>query len=595
VKQKDRNAKAKPPPTFVVMCGIHVVRMLGPAGEEERARTAVQNMMAACGYRGPDSAGIAIHVQSGFATALGHNRLAIRGGPASAQPYTLPGKGTLVYNGQLFADAVGSADTPALAAALATGDFAFMDRYAGMGAYIWLDAQSGCLTIGRDSFGIKPLFVAKTANAIVLSSEVRGIFASGLVDPKTDPLQLPYVLLYRCHPLGAGIYTNVAALAPGTYTLKGLDIEPIKPHLIGVKKEAVQNEKKTLKSLISGSILQHLSADRQVGILLSSGVDSGLLATLAAEHTSALTCFTTAGPESQQAQRLAKRLGFRWEQVPVLQGTDAWLAFIGHSPCPIADPGAYLTWCVAEAAQKANVPVLLSGAGADELFLGYRRQQAWYKLRMVRNAGLGNLVAPFLPWLDNRIKAALRVDSNAVGYGHTMACPRSLAAYARMPEPDVVFPAWAKSTEPLHLDLYTYLPDQLLAAADVYSMAHGVELRVPYLTPALRAWAHAQPVEKLLAQGGKAPIRELYASLGGAANKTKMGFGLMPSQYPNFAEIEEALGLSTQTHPIYAHIPYTTVQQWLKTSPPLQARMAYWAAGHMFHVEQLCLTQRKNL
>jgi hypothetical protein len=80
-------------------------------------------------------------------------------------------------------------------------------------------------------------------------------------------------------------------------------------------------------------------------------------------------------------------------------------------------------------------------------------------------------------------------------------------------------------------------------------------------------------------------MRSLFAEYSGQQGP-KRGFGPSHDQYPNYQELEEAIGLNTASHPIYAHLPYAKVANWRVKETPLQARMAFWCAAVMFHVEQ---------
>ena len=118
----------------------------------------------------------------------------------------------------------------------------------------------------------------------------------------------------------------------------------------------------------------------------------------------------------------------------------------------------------------------------------------------------------------------------------------------------------------------------MLAATDLYSMAHSVEVRVPYLTRAMVQMAWGLGVDALLAQGPKTPLKQLFAQYDGSVGP-KRGFGPCQAQYPDFAAIEQALGLHLPAHPLYAHLPFEAVARWRKRATPLQARMAFWSAG----------------
>jgi asparagine synthase (glutamine-hydrolysing) len=240
-----------------------------------------------------------------------------------------------------------------------------------------------------------------------------------------------------------------------------------------------------------------------------------------------------------------------------------------------------MTWCVARAARQAGVPVLLSGAGADELFLGYRRHAWFARYGQWFDTVLYKAMAPLLQKLDARLPTAQEAADPWATYRKTMAAPNNLAHFLGMKSPAA--PELPTLPNLLWADTYTYLQHQLLPATDVYSMAHSVEVRVPYLTQELQHIAYIFGEKALLKNGPKTPLKILFAQYGGAA-MPKTGFGPTPNQYPNFAEVDDALGLNQASHPVYAHLPYQKVAQWRGQKMPLQARMAFWCLGVQIQV-----------
>ncbi len=563
---------------FGAMCGISVVwaPAQGQAGlSADAAQRIAAQMAAATAHRGPDGTHTHATVAGPeISVALAANRLALRGGPEAIQPLRHP-QGWLAYNGELFGWPSPGSDTIMLADALAQGQLDALWHHEGMGAFAWFGEAQPSLAFARDPFGIKPLWMHEcSANSLIISSEILGLRASGQLPLAFDATLLPELLAYRCTRHRVPVCAKVQAVRPGQVLLwESQRIKDVSTDNQAFTLPDASAPKPTLaaiKDALMASLLQNMEADRPIGLMLSAGIDSGLLAALGAEAGYRLPCFTAEGPEQHAAAAWAKRLGHEMIPVAVPRGTAEWLAFLRHSPAPIADPGGYMTWCVAQAAQAAGVPVLLSGAGADEVWLGYRRHAFFYR----HGRWLASAPAQLLSTLDARLGGDSR-PANA--YRRWMAAPGNLAHFLGLP-----MPGCPQDLPPmphlLWLDLFTYLPDQVLAATDLYSMAHSVEVRVPYLTRAMVQMAWGLGVDALLAQGPKTPLKQLFAQYDGSVGP-KRGFGPCQAQYPDFAAIEQALGLHLPAHPLYAHLPFEAVARWRKRATPLQARMAFWSAG----------------
>lgn len=562
------------------MCGISVVwaPAQGQAGKPTNGMHNIAALMAAAtAHRGPDGTyTISKETAHGVSAALAANRLALRGGPEANQPLQ-HAQGLLAYNGELFGWPSQGSDTLHLANALAHQQLDALLQHEGMGAFAWFNEAQPSLALARDPFGIKPLWMGQGLdNVLIISSEVLGLMASGQLPQAFDGALLPELLAYRCTRHRVPVCAMIHALKPGQMLLinqhetkeLGTDNQLFNIPNFGAPQPTLADVKDALLS----SLLQNMEAERPVGLMLSAGIDSGLLAALAAEAGLRLPCFTVEGPEQPVASAWARRLGHEVITVSVPRGTAEWLAFLRHSPAPIADPGAYMTWCVAKAARAEGVPVLLSGAGADEVWLGYRRHAFFHSYGKL----LANPLARLAHRLDARLPKALP-QTSVQAYRKLMAAPGNLAHYLGLPEPTMPTDL-PEMPHPLWMDLFTYLPDQVLSATDLYSMAHSVEVRVPYLTRQMVHIAWCLGVDELLKEGPKTPLRRLFAQYGGQM-QPKTGFGPSQAQYPDFAAIEQGLGLHRPTHPLYQHLPFEAVARWRKKATPLQARMAFWSAG----------------
>jgi asparagine synthase (glutamine-hydrolysing) len=299
--------------------------------------------------------------------------------------------------------------------------------------------------------------------------------------------------------------------------------------------------------LLTQAVRRQLEAAVPVGILLSGGVDSSLLAALAKEIAGrplhAVIVAHPSSPDAAAAVQVMEQLGGFYSLVPIdttAEGEADFQRYLDTLDQPVADFAGYLTWVACRQARALGLKVLLSGAGADELFGGYRRHQAVYGLQRLSK------IVP-LPWLS-RLSALAPITMADSGWrqllralrptwGATipaLTALRALPAYLNHPALNLV-PEVAPagfSADPLRqalaFDFGHYLPGDVLALSDQSSAAWGVELRVPYLDEDLVAFAQALPSKVLMRHRPKWMLRRLLAEqdLGWVGARQKHGFGL---------------------------------------------------------------------
>src|SRR3954449_1237449 len=307
-------------------------------------RQALQRMGEAMVPRGPDSDGL--HAETGTPSlglvSRGLDVIDVEGGD---QPMTIAdGAFTIVYNGELFnarelrgeLEAAGHrfrtrCDTEIVVRGYAQWGRAVLDRMLGMWAFCVWDRDAQTLFLARDRLGIKPLVYAQVAGGLVFASEIKALVASGLVERRLDPEPLPHYLS--------------AFAVPEPYTLvKGVRRLP-SAHALEVRPEgmrefsywdcAVPEEedrgteayRAEVAELLEDAVRRRLVSDVPIGVLLSDGVDSRLLATFAARAEPGLRTFTLgfddpAADERAGARRIASRLGTEHRET-VLNADDA--------------------------------------------------------------------------------------------------------------------------------------------------------------------------------------------------------------------------------------------------------------------------------
>jgi asparagine synthase (glutamine-hydrolysing) len=391
-----------------------------------------------------------------------------------------------------------------------------------MYAFVLYDSLSGELLAARDPFGIKPLFYARQAGVLRFASEKKALLSVADGEP-VDPDALRWYLAFQFVPPPVTMSAGVSSVPPG-HTVRArhgeaptlecfarISLRPVTaPH--GPTAEAV------LEALRE-SVSLHLRSDVPVGALLSGGVDSAAICALAAEQRPGIDVFTVGFEregfsEIGHAQETAAALGLRHHSLVV--GIEEFVRCLPritwHLDDPLGDAAAVPLWFVAREARK-HVKVVLSGEGADELFGGYHNHRDAVEggVRRVPSDYIGGEHVFVGDEVDALSRVGTATVADIVGPLHERALVERLDVVAGMQL----------------VDLHTWLPGDILAKADRMTMAHGLELRVPFLDRRVAAIAARLPVDaKIHAGTTKHLLRQAVAPLLPAAVTTrpKLGF-----------------------------------------------------------------------
>ncbi|TML01915.1 MAG: asparagine synthase (glutamine-hydrolyzing) [Actinobacteria bacterium] len=510
------------------MCGIcGVVSANGSADPERVAR-----MSATLVHRGPDSFG---EYCDGTA-ALAARRLSIIDLDTGDQPIANE-DGTLhvVQNGEIYnyrelrqeLERAGHrfrthGDTEVLLHLYELHGDGFAERLRGMFAVAIWDAPRRRLVLARDRFGIKPLYYRDAGGELEFASELRAL-PRGEIDLEA----LEAFLAFNSIPAPLTIFREVRKLPAGQLLLwedGRVRVErfarpaPVSTDQLREDDEAELVEE--LRSRMRDSVRAHLVSDVPVGVLLSGGVDSALLAALAAEESAEpLRTFSIGFAERSfdelaDARRVAERYGTLHREL-VLRPDAALLlpALAAAFDEPFADSSSLPTYLVSQLAAQ-DVKVALSGEGGDELFGGYYTYAA--DLLAERIGGLARLARPFVERLptstakasfDYRAKRFVRAAhlpplERHHGWKEIFSPAARAELTGRSSSFDPVdllrarYEATAGADELARLqdvDLGVYLVDDLLVKTDRASMAHSLEARVPYLDTVVTNLALALP------------------------------------------------------------------------------------------------------
>ena len=473
------------------MCGIAGLVLASSAPPPDAATLA--RLTGALAHRGPDGSGHALVGR----VALAQTRLAIIDIAGGDQPMFL-GPATLIANGEIY-------NYRELRAELPDAPFhtesdcepplhlfrrhgaEYARQLRGMYAIAIHDRAARTVTLSRDPFGIKPLYIAHVPGGLAFASEPQALHAAGLVAPALRPGAREELLQLQFTTGAETIFAGIDRVLPGeTLTcLEGHVVErrrlPALPE--GGTEEIAETEAlERLDAALEDSVLLHQRSDVPYGMFLSGGVDSSaLLAQMARLNSAPVLAFTAgwdvpgAADERAHAAAVAQAAGARHEAVEITEQM-VWRHLPEIVACmddPAADYAIIPTWFLARRA-RADVKVVLSGEGGDELFAGYGRYRRtmrpwWLGGQVMRGRGVFDRVDVL-----RRRPSGWR-DGVAASEQRALEGGRSRLAGAQA------------------ADIADWLPNDLLLKLDRCLMAHGVEGRTPFLDPAIAAAAFRLP------------------------------------------------------------------------------------------------------
>jgi asparagine synthase (glutamine-hydrolysing) len=505
--------------------------MCGIAGQYNYVRNqpvepgVIRRMADSIAHRGPDDDGYLI---SG-ALGLGFRRLSIIDLAGGHQPMSDAEKSVwVVFNGEIYnfkelraeLEQRGHrfqtrSDTEVIIHGYKEWGTGVFGRLNGMfGLAIW-DVQRERLVVARDAMGIKLVYFSDVNGRVTFGSEIRAVLAADASTPDVDPVALNLFLTFRYTPSPLTILRGVRKLAPGTMLVaeKGSCREERWYDYTPIPFEGKDDGEATceLLDLYKGAVKRHLLSDVPVGILLSGGLDSGLLLALMNEHGRDWPAYTVGYGETfeddelRDAAETAALLGAR--HIPVHLDREEFERslpkIVGCLEEPIASSSIVPMYFVCQRA-RADVKVALIGQGPDELFCGYKRHvgvrygESWRSLppairglirgtvnRLPRNETLKRGV--YSLGIADRLKRYQHVFSLAPAETIAGLFRDGLLPTATAGDVDY-WTALLPQMERLDdlsgfqlLEVRSSLPDELLMFGDKLSMAHGLEARVPYL------------------------------------------------------------------------------------------------------------------
>lgn len=573
------------------MCGI--VGCVWKNGSPENALELLKKATDSLSKRGPDAEGF----YQAANLDLGHRRLSIIDTSSAAnQPFhSADNRYALVFNGEIFNykelrkeleerayQFRTSSDTEVLLNCLIEYGQAGLNKLNGFFAFAFYDKQKHALLLARDRFGIKPLVFSNENNQFCFASEIKALMPYGIskeinFSALFTYLQLSYIpqpvsMLKSVQKLPSGHFislTNLNEIPQKIESQAYYKLERNEKAPTASAKNYIDNRRQ-LKSLLEASVEKRLMSDVPIGTFLSGGIDSSVISTIASQKVKSLKTFSIGFKdepyfdETHYANKVAEKIGSDHHVFHVSNADlyDSLLNTLDYLDEPFADSSALAVNLLCEKT-AAHVKVALSGDGADELFSGYNKHAAEFR---IRNPQLGDkllplagAVLPFIPQsrnsrmgnfgrkLDKFIKgnklgkqerywlwASLQSEEEAnyfikeAPHIRQQRLSDDAFAYKKLKE------HWLKYVrkdgdlnDVLLADQQLVLTNDMLKKVDSMSMANSMEVRTPFLDHTVVEFVNRLPVEYKINQGIRKRIlqdayrKELPEEL---YNRPKKGF-----------------------------------------------------------------------
>ncbi len=534
------------------MCGIAGLFGASPGADRQAL---VTRMAARIRHRGPDGEGVFVDARA----ALGHVRLSIIDAEGGAQPmHSRDQRYVLTFNGEIYnylelrteleADGVAfetHSDTEVLLAMLVRHGSDALPRLNGMFSFAFYDRRDGGWLLARDPFGIKPLYVAELADGLLFASEIKALWEHPAMQARLSWPALQEYLTFQYCLLGRTLFAGVRQLMPGTFMRgHGQHIEQQAAYwrlnYEIDETRAPDSYVEELGALLDDSARLQIRSDVPLGAYVSGGIDSSVVACLAARQMGrALPLFHgrfdagQAYDESHWARQVADAIG-----VPLCEVTPSAQQFVDEMPRliymldePLAGPGVFPQAVVSRLAAGA-VKVVLGGPGGDELFGGYTRYLIGYLEQALKGAMYGTqeegrhvvtlatvienlpMLRGYEPLLQHFWRDGLFAPMDSryfrlIDRGSDMDQLLSDDARALIDSEQVFAEFQAVFNDPqthsyinkmTHFDQATFLP-ALLQVEDRVSMAVSLEARVPLLDTRIAELVASMPPAIKFAHG----------------------------------------------------------------------------------------------
>lgn len=513
------------------MCGICGKLIFDPEGQVPG--DLVKSMADAIRHRGPDDEGLYVSGPVG----LGFRRLSIIDLHGGHQPLSNEdGSVRIVFNGEIYnyqglrreLIAKGhvfktKTDTEVIVHLYEEHGFDCVQKLRGMFGFAIWDAVKKTLFLARDRVGIKPLYYYHDKNFFSFGSEIKALLADPAINREVEPAAIDVFLSFYFVPGKQTLLRNVSKLEPGHILIVEGNQVNIRRYwdldYSGSRNHERENDlERQFMELLDETVQLHMISDVPIGFLLSGGVDSTAMLSLAAGKTDKPISSYTVGFDSQGvvderpfAQLAAKKYGSKHRELSISaeEFVEFLPSYVWYMEEPVCEPPAIALYYLSKLARK-NVKVLISGEGGDEAFGGYTTYRNFFWLEHLKKAAgplcgaagktmnrIGHMLhsrvlSKYAPLMGMNLEAYYLsrtstpfhffnqefISLYSKDFAHTTSKEQSLNAVRKYLSNGS---SWNLVEKMLYVDTKTSLPDDLLVKADKMSMANSVELRVPFL------------------------------------------------------------------------------------------------------------------
>ncbi len=523
------------------MCGIHLIWGKGAN------KKSIEGMLAFAHHRGPDQQA-ALSPWPGM--WIGVNRLKItHPTPEADQPFWSPdGNYFLIWNGEIYnfralarqlemmgVSLTTNSDTEVLMHWLRIFGNKGLEKLEGMYALILVNLIEKSILVARDKNGEKPLYYAQNPDRLIISSDARAIRQVRKSEIDTD--QFGHYFYLRAPLPGKTLFREVREWKPNRNSWIQQHSAFRWDSISGIKKSPEGSTKSGFRKVLEQAISRQFQADVPLGIQLSGGVDSSLLYALWHRQSGkALPAYTITHEKKYQkkysdgpnAEKLTAKIPAEHSLIEVNQQNFLanWDEYLKSVDVPVGDSAGFLTWMIGKEA-KRDVKVMISGAGADELWGGYQRHKAFDFY--LKNKSWLLPLQPILQKLPlgrefQKFISSIQTDpkSTFLNFTGLKPIPAEISEdYERLFSGEKMEYAAA-----LEFDRQNYLVQDILKIQDSALMAHGIEGRSPYLDEGMLNFQKSVKNHENLK--GKKWLKECLEDLGLSwiPKRKKTGFGL---------------------------------------------------------------------
>jgi len=403
------------------MCGI--AGIVGLNGAKVPEKNIVSNMLMELAHRGPDDSGLFYSSNC----AIGNTRLSIIDLETGHQPISSDNdRYTIVYNGEIYNYKevrrnlnVSSrafkteSDTEVILKGFISKGIEILNELNGIFSFVIWDNKNQSLLLARDHMGIKPLYYMKSREHFIFGSEIKAIFASEICEKQVNQEAISDYFFRQSPDYLQTMYYDIYELEPGTWMQIENNGNVQKGKYFSLENDwkdlvSIVNKNNNVQSFVEDkfrkSVQRQLVSDVPVGISLSGGIDSSLILNFMCEkYTDQIHAFTYTNSsrginELENAVSMVKSIDFDINHHIIPVTIDDQLNYFSEAcrllDAPISYPSSIPILLISRLANEKGVKVLLTGQGADELFLGYERYNRWIQQGLIDNQNIDD-------WADN--------------------------------------------------------------------------------------------------------------------------------------------------------------------------------------------------